>query len=73
MTLKATLQKVLDSLPEDRQREVLDFARSLGQTKPAGVRWEDLRRFAGTIDKDELRQMADAIEQGCERIDANEW
>ena len=63
----------VQALPFEEQRRVLDFARALGQSKPAGVSWEEISRFAGAIDKDDLQRMADAIERGCERIDPNEW
>ena len=69
---EAILEQVR-ALPYAEQRRVLDFARALRQAKPTGVGWEELSRFAGSIDKQDLRTMADAIEQGCERIDPNEW
>ena len=33
----------------------------------------DWLKLAGTIPQDDLQQMAAAIEDGCERIDINEW
>jgi len=33
----------------------------------------DPLRFAGTIDADSAREMEEAIEEGCERIDPEEW
>ena len=69
---EAILEQVR-ALPYAEQRRVLDFARALGQARPTGVGWVELSRFAGSIDKKDLRTMADAIEQGCARIDLNEW
>ncbi len=69
---EAILEQVR-ALPYAEQRRVLDFARALGQTNPTGVGWEELNRFAGSISKEDLRTMAEAIEQGCERVDPNEW
>jgi len=40
---------------------------------PAGASWDELSRFAGVIDRADLRRMTEAIEEGCERIDLNEW
>jgi hypothetical protein len=71
--IKRQILEQVNDLPYVEQRKVLNFARALGQAKPAGVSWDDLCRFAGTIDKADLRRMADAIEEGCERIDINEW
>jgi chromosome segregation and condensation protein ScpB len=60
-------------LPYERQRQVLRFAEALVQAEPKGVTWKELARFAGCIPKDQLRQMAEAIEEGCERIDVDGW
>jgi hypothetical protein len=32
-----------------------------------------LLKFAGILSPEEAKAMMDAIEEGCERIDANEW
>ncbi len=62
----------LNELPLEQQREVLAFARSLiSQSK--GVKGASLLGFAGSISPEELAQMQQAIEEGCERIDADEW
>jgi len=61
------------TLPPGRQLQVLDFAKALRLSEPKGATWKELSRFAGAIPKDQLRQMAKAIEEGCERIDADGW
>ncbi len=63
----------LKTLPQELQRRVLEFTRALAQSTPRGIPGHQLLRFAGTIPQDELRLMSRAIEQGCERVDANEW
>ena len=40
---------------------------------PVGARGKELLRFAGAIEADELQMIAQAIEDGCERINLNEW
>jgi hypothetical protein len=40
---------------------------------PVGVPGASLLRFAGAISIEDLDSMTQAIEQGCERTDANEW
>ncbi len=62
--------KEFSKLPHDLQLRVLDFTKALMQK---GVRGEELCRFGGLIPGDELTLIADAIEDGCERVDASEW
>jgi hypothetical protein len=63
----------LKSLPNELQRRVLEFTRALTLSTPRGVPGKQLLRFAGTISPDDAHQMREAIEQGCERIDADGW
>ena len=70
--IQEKLLQQLDTLPEDLQRRVLDFAQALALSKPKGVPGTQLLRFAGIIPADDLRLMSEAIESGCEQID-NEW
>jgi hypothetical protein len=60
-------------LPHEQQQRVLEFARALAQSFPAGVPGKELLRFGGIIPRKDLEQMNAAIEDGCERIDADEW
>jgi hypothetical protein len=62
--------EVVDLSPE-QQQQVLGFVRSL--KVPVGTAGRSLHRFAGAIDPGELKQISDAIEEGCERISADEW
>ncbi len=70
--IKEKLLKQLDMLPEELQRRVLDFAQALALSQPKGVSGSQLLKFAGTIPEDDLRQIREAIESGCERVD-DEW
>jgi len=40
---------------------------------PKGVSGRDLLRFAGILDAESAREMEEAIEEGCERVDLDEW
>jgi len=73
VVLKKQILEQLDILPYEQQRRILDFARALAASVPAGVAGRELLRFAGTIDANDLQLMAQAIEDGCERIDLDEW
>lgn len=55
------------------QQRVLAFTRALAQTAPQGVPGRKLLRFAGTIPLEDVQLMREAIEQGCEQVDTNEW
>ena len=63
----------INDLPYAEQRRVLDFARALSQSKVQGVPGKELLRFAGAISKEDLKKMSAAIEEGCEKVDINEW
>ena len=67
------LAKQLDQLPFELQRKVLDFARALALSLPKGTPGQQLLGFAGTIHPDDAQMMTQAIENGCERVDADEW
>jgi hypothetical protein len=65
-TLQQKILAQLDKLPPERQREVLDFARSLSKARPVGKSGTELLRFAGAIEEDDLKAISQAIEEGCE-------
>ena len=63
----------LKALPQELQWRVLEFTRALAVSTPHGVPGRQLLRFAGAISLDDVQLMREAIEQGCERVDADEW
>ena len=65
--------KQMAGLPQELQWRVLEFTRSLANSTPRGVSGKELLRFAGAISIDDTVLMREAIEQGCEQIDAHEW
>jgi uncharacterized protein (TIGR02246 family) len=54
-------------------RGINNMVRESQPATPRGVPGRDLLRFAGTIDAESAREMEEAIEDGCERIDPEEW
>jgi hypothetical protein len=70
-SLQEEILDQLDKLPIEQQIQVLDFARTLA--KPVGKPGKDLLYFAGGINPDDLSLMAQAIEQDCEQVNANDW
>jgi hypothetical protein len=70
------LEKVIEQLkvlPQELQRRVLEFTRALAESTPRGVPGRQLLRFAGTIPREDIRLMSEAIERGCEQVDIHEW
>jgi hypothetical protein len=55
------------------QRRVLEFSRALAQSATRGVPGVELLRFAGARPSDEAKRMSQAIERGCEQVDAGQW
>jgi hypothetical protein len=72
-SLRNEILHQFEKLKPDQQRKVLEFARALANTNLEGTRGKDLLRFAGTIEPSDLKEMTEAIEQDCEKVDANEW
>ena len=63
----------LGRLPIEQQRQVLEFARALVKSKVHGVPGRDLLRFAGTIDSEDLITIEQTINEGCEKVNPDEW
>jgi hypothetical protein len=69
--LQDQILEQINGLPPEQQRRVLDFARAL--SAPHGVPGKELLRFGGLISREDLRRMDDAIQEGCEWMDADAW
>ena len=73
LVLKSELLHHLNRLPTAMQCQVLQFARALEMTTHAGVPGSSLMSFAGCIPPDDLSVIAQAVEEGCERVDTHDW
>jgi len=71
--VKKEIINQIGQLDYEHQRRVLDFARALAVTGKKGVSGKQLLSFAGTIPADDLREMEQAIEDNCEKVDADAW
>jgi len=69
-SVKDNLINQIDKLPHDLQIRALDMIKALN---PKGVEGKSLLRFEGSISPDDLQLMSKAIEEGCEKVDTNEW
>lgn len=75
MTLTTLEQEILvhlHTLALPQQREVLAFVRSLATT-PIGVPGRELLTFAGMIESRDLVALQQAIDEGCEQVNLDEW
>ena len=73
MAIKSELLLHLNRLPTAMQCQVLQFTRALEMTTHAGVPGSNLIAFAGCIPPDDLNVIAQAVAEGCERVDVHEW
>ncbi len=71
-----TIQEIVQRLKSfslEQQRQVLDFILELSGESPKQYPGKNLLQFVGTISKEDLEIMKQAIEEGCEQIDESEW
>lgn len=71
--IEKELLKQLEQLGPKEQWQVLDFARTLAPLKRRGTPGESLLRFGGAIEAADLAIIAQAIEEGCEQVNPDEW
>jgi hypothetical protein len=75
-SLKEQIISQLDDLTPEQQQQVLDFTQRLRHaTPPGGISGDELWERAHTtgFSSDDLAEIAQAIEEGCERIDWDGW
>lgn len=76
MVLPAIKEQILTDLNQlspELQRRAADLVHDLVSPLPKGAPGHGLLRFAGILDEESAREMRDAIEQGCERVDLDAW
>jgi hypothetical protein len=73
LTIQNQLLQQVDQLTLEEQHRVLDFANSLSKMHPPTSRPKHFMELFGTLDPQSAEEMSRAIEEGCERIDPNDW
>lgn len=63
----------LEKLPLDLQKKVQDFVNALVITMPKGVSGSSLVNYSAKLDKNDATEILNIIEEGCEKVDLNEW
>ncbi|MBU2446971.1 MAG: hypothetical protein KJ666_15575 [Bacteroidetes bacterium] len=71
--IKIQVAKRLDKLPVELQKQVLDFTEDLVMSVAKGVHGKRLLKFSGAITEKDANAMLQAIEESCEKVDANGW
>ena len=67
------IEKRLKTLSLEQQRTVLDLIIELSGEPPKQYPGKNLLQFVGTISKEDLEIMKQAIEEGCEQVDESGW
>jgi hypothetical protein len=72
--IKRRVLENLDALDRTGKLEVLDLSEELsGASSPGRDTRAALLKHAGAISAEELDLIREAIEEGCERVDEEEW
>jgi hypothetical protein len=72
-TIKDQILRDLDRLSPELQRRALELVRGLAAPSLKGASVDDLLSLSGTLDNESAREMREAIEEHCERIDPRDW
>ncbi len=71
--VKEQILSDLDQLSPAQQKRAAELVHELVYPLPRGASVEDLLKLAGTLDDEAAQEMMAAIEEGCERVDLDEW
>jgi hypothetical protein len=72
-TVKEQILSDLDRLSPEQQERAAELVHRLVAPLPKGASVEDLLSVAGTLNDQAACEMMQAIEEGCERVDLDEW
>ena len=67
------IARQVEKLPSDMQEQVLRFVASLSTSTQTGENGARLREFSSSLDSVSAREMRQAINEECERVDAGDW
>lgn len=73
MNFRTEIAGRVAKLSPELQEQVLLFLSSLEPSALKGERGAALAQFAGSLDDMSAREMAQAIEEECGRVDAGQW
>jgi len=70
-TVERELRSRIDQLGPEEKRRLLEYSRTIGSVRPRGTPGSALRDVFGILPEEDARQMERAIEEGCERAEAD--
>jgi hypothetical protein len=73
MDFRQEIAKKVEKLPPDMQEQVLRFVTSLSTAVLKGENGAALGQFSSSLDSHSAREMIQAIDEECERVDATGW
>jgi len=73
ISIKEKIIEQIEKLNPEQQKQILNFAKVFELGKSKGVKGKELLRFSGAIEKSDLDIMELAIEEGCEKVNVNDW
>jgi mRNA-degrading endonuclease RelE of RelBE toxin-antitoxin system len=68
-SISKEMQKSIQSLDKTDQNKVLNYVRSLLKNKKGS----DFPTYFGSLTKEDAKSIKNAVEEGCKKIDHNEW
>lgn len=71
--IKERILNDLERLEPAQQQRAAELVQGLLTPLPKGASVDDLIDLAGTLDDESARQMTEAIEESCERVDLDGW
>lgn len=72
MEIQESILSSIKRLTLDQQIKLLNFINSMIETREEVSNKNNLLKFVGVFEKEDLKEMEDAIED-CEKIDEDEW
>ena len=73
MNTPQEIERQLKLLPLSKQEDVLRYVTALTSDMSNDRAQTSIMAFAGTLDAESAREMREAIEEGCEQVDAGQW
>jgi hypothetical protein len=73
MSVRSEIDERVAKLSPQLQEQVLHYISALEPLRKQGERGAELARFAGSLDGISALEMSRAIEEECERVDADHW
>jgi hypothetical protein len=73
MDLRDEIIARVQALSPELQRQVLQFVTSLASSGRKDSTALVLLSLGGSLDPTSAREMREAIEEGCEQVDADQW